>query len=179
MDFLNSILSAGRNLYGAYERNKDWVNPALSLGGDLLSNRADASHNDQYSEGLRNAIDYDYNNQRATYNAYVDYLNRSQAANDANAASASAAARANDAARRAAAQRAEAERRKFDKKQLGLFAPYVETGKRLLPQQERVYGGALNNLNLLNAYFSSPQFASQMNQSVPAYSLDVGLPGFK
>lgn len=54
--------------------------------------------------------------------------------------------------------------------------PYYESGLRLLPQKEAMYGAGMKNLGTLGGMMFSPQGLASAYQHTPAYAVKINLP---
>jgi hypothetical protein len=156
-DYIVPILSGIGSLWQAYNSNS-----GKSAGFDAMKANEDRRYADYLAE-------------RQYYDQYtMAQYEQEQAARAAGAA----AAAKNAAAKSAAEKKAFGSYKKDNRKIQKLWEPYAQTGQRLLPQMEQTYGNSLNNMNLLSAYMSSPQYQQSMNQSVPAYETNIPLPDY-
>lgn len=61
---------------------------------------------------------------------------------------------------------------------LARYKPFTDASLQILPQQVKTYEDAAKNISMLNAYLMTPQKLAQMDQSVPAYTIDIPLPDY-
>lgn len=158
----------------------DWIKPALQIGGGFFGawneqqNQQRASQ--QMLDAYQHAAQQNYQNQLAYMNWQTGEAEKQRQA--------AASARASN---RAAAMQNAANQQKALKRQMGVeqgffdqassyLQPYAQLGSQLLPQVGQTYGQGLTGTNLLAAYYNSPQAVAQMQQSVPAYSINIPRP---
>lgn len=61
---------------------------------------------------------------------------------------------------------------------LARYKPFTDASLQILPQQVKTFEDANKNISMLNAYLMTPQRLAQMDQSVPAYTIDIPLPDY-
>lgn len=152
----------------------DFIKPVASVVGGLWDGYQQHSTGSDFADALRAQEDRRYADAKQYYDAYTNWLGQSQAAAGSAAAANAAAAAATDANRRAALKRA----MKFQKKQYnqaqGMYQPYADVGRRLLPQAEQTYGNSLGGMNLLFGYLNSPGQLAKLNQAAPVTATNIG-----
>lgn len=144
------------------------------LGGAYMNNR----NQDAYLDSLRNAEQRNYDESKAYYDAYTNYLGQKNAAGAASRASSASAARANQAAGMAAGKKALKQEKKGFKQLKDIWSPYMETGKQILPMMANNYGMGSGNLSRMNEVFKGTDFQNKLKQSIPSYQVDVPIPDF-
>ena len=61
---------------------------------------------------------------------------------------------------------------------LAMYAPFVDSAKRLLPKQEEAYTKGLGGLSEIAKYMLTPESFALTNQSTPAYKVPLKLPDY-
>ena len=165
--------------------NFDWLGPTLDFAGNAFGSYNRGQTRGDYWDALEQQRQQEHADGQKTYNAYLDWLQQSRAASDANRAAGSraAAARAAGAAqternRQRAASKAFKIRDKTFEEQLGLYKPYSDTGQRLLPQMEGATSKGIANLNMLSDYLNKPEQLQKLNQTKSANSVNLKLPKY-
>lgn len=155
--------------------NSSWLKPVTNLVGNIGGSMQQSSNQSAYLDSLRAAEQRNYDDAKAMY----EWQNQNAAANAASSAarsaSAAAAANANEAQRVKAAKKGQKLEKKAFEEIKGIYKPYVETGARTLPIMEGLYGQGAGNASLLNAFMTDPK---RMNNSKPAYEIDVPVPSW-
>lgn len=168
-----------------FSNNADWLAPVLDFIGGTAGSYIRGDTRGDYFDILNNQRQTEYDDGKRTYDAYLDYLGRSNAAAAANRAASSRNANARAAAaaqternRQRAASKAFKIRDKVFEEQAGLFKPYQEAGLRLLPQVEGAYSTGLKNIGMLSDYLNQPDQIKKLSQSKPATSVNLKLPTY-
>lgn len=158
---------------GGFIKDNPLIKPLVNLGSNIFGASQNSRNQDAYLDSLRQAEQQNYDQAKATNEAYMNWLGESQAASNASRAASAAAARQNEANRVRAAKKGMKKEQKAFNEIKGLFKPYADTGAELLPIMSNTYKQGANNLSMLNAFMTDP---SKMNQSVPAWQTGVPLP---
>lgn len=158
---------------GDFIKDNPILKPILNLGSNIYGSSQNSSNQDAYLNSLRQAEQNNYDQAKATNDAYQTWLGQSQAAGNASRAASASAAAANEKNRVGAAKKGMKLEKKAYKEIKGLFKPYADTGAELLPVMTGSYKKGVDNLTMLNAFMTDPQ---KMNQSVPAWETGVPLP---
>lgn len=157
-----------------FSRNEGWLKPVTGaiLGG--INNSNQSSARGDVASLLRGQIDRGYQNDRATYDAYVAHQQQANAAR----ASAAAAAAANARARQQAQQRANRIQQKGIKEMMKMYEPHRSSFERLFPQMTQTYSNSMGGINSLLAALQTPEALARLNQSVSAHQTDIPLPEY-
>lgn len=156
----------------------DWLGDVLGGVGELFGTYNKDSARDRVSDAARDAETQNYQDYLAQDQYYRQYAMDDYNAQLAAQAASSAASRTNSA-RKLAAQKAGFDAwKKQNKKQRKLWRPYAQTGRRIIPQMEQLYGNAARGMNLLSGYMNTPEFYQQMNQGTPASQVEIPLPDY-
>lgn len=170
------MLSGASGIGSLVSDNASWLKPVLGAGLDLYGNSQQRNAAQREVQAMRNAETQNYNDQKATYDAYVNYLGQSQAASAANAAARQAAAAANEKARREALTKVMANEKSNFKTTQGFLMPYYQAGKDMLPLRTQTYSAGLQGLNNLFGYLTSPDQMQKWNASKPAFQVNIPTP---
>lgn len=166
----------------------DWgsiIQDILDVGGNLLNNANKSRGRDKFQQGIRDAIEYDYNQQR-DYNDAVNRYNQEYSQYEAGqsaAANAAANARyaasaATEANRQAAAKKAQKTMDKTYAQTMGMYLPYKQVADATLPKMSGAYNQSLENMAQLAGMIFTPEGIKKMNQSVPATSVKMPPPRY-
>lgn len=176
MDFLDSLGGLFDGASDWFGRNKKWLEPVVSTGFNLYTNSRQNNASKGYADLLARAQQEDYNNQKANYDAYTQWLQQSNANDAANRAASNARAAANEKARLAGVAKAKDQLGKTYKKMSPYIDPYADMGLRVRPEIENTYMGALKALSNLTQQNMTPEAMKQWNQSKPAWEINAPLP---
>lgn len=154
-DYLPEILLGGSALYGAYESDKN---------------------RDRYVDQARANEDRNYADSKANYDAYLSYLNGVGGGVAANNAAYAGAHAKQEQGRLGALGKGIKKYEKAHKQGMGMLRPYVQAGHMLLPKATKTYGNALDTMNLMNAYLSSPE--KMVPKGGPAYQVNIPIPDY-
>lgn len=158
--------------------NKGWLEPVVNLGLGAYQTATQNQSRDDLSSMLRERERANYDQQKANYDAYVNWAQGAYGANQAASASRAAAAQRTEAARQQAMKKGmKAQGKKYDEA-MGYMQPWRESATRLLPQAEATYSNSLGGINGLQALLQSPAFMNRMSASTPAYAVNLGLPDY-
>lgn len=158
--------------------NKDWLKPVVSTGLGAYQAANENGTRSDYADMLRAAEQRNYDDSKDAYDSYNSWAQQNAAASAGAANARAAAARATEAARQGALKKAMKTEKKYYDTAQGYLAPWRESAARLLPQAEATYSGSLSGMNNLMQMLQSPEAMAKMNASVPAYSVNLGLPDY-
>lgn len=167
-----SIFSSIGDFIGS---NSNWLKPVLNLGSNILGQSQRKSNMDDYLDSLRAAEQRNYDQAKLEHDAYADWAEGAAAARNAAAASSASAARANEASRVNAAKKGLKTEKKAFQTIKGIYEPFANTSKELLPVMTGAYRQGVDNLSMLNAFMTNP---AKMNNSIPAYAINAPLPEY-
>ena len=152
--------------------NSSWLKPLAQVGMTAYNTHEKNQQAQGYINFLRDQENQNYQNYTNNRDAYLQWYQQ----NHAGGGGRGRGGGSNNAAALAAQKKAmEREQQGFADARKTL-QPWYDVGVRLLPNQAETYGNSLNALNMLYAYQTTPQMVSQMNQSRPAWQVDVPLP---
>ena len=138
----------------------DFIKPVLDIGGGLFDAYNQEEARDNYDQILHDREQANYDQSKATYDAYLAYqANKAANSGGGGSSGGSSAPRGTGRGGRIG--------NKFLRQQ-------VKVGKKLLKPQAKTYRKALENMNMMSAYLNSPQSMALMNQSIPATDVNLG-----
>lgn len=164
--------------FSGFFKDNSWLGDVIGGIGDLYGSYNRDSARSRAMDAARNAEQYNYDNYLAEDQYYRQYATDDYNARVAAAAASAAAAATNAANKMKAQKRGFGAFKKQNKKQQALWQPYAQSGARILPQMEQLYGNAARGMNLLSGYMNTPEFYQQMNQQTPASQVEIPLPDY-
>lgn len=163
---------------GFLSNNKGIINSVATLGSGFYNNT-------QKDNSRQDYINYLKQQEQANYDNFVANANAANANSAANARASAANANARNAAAAATEKNAQAAAAKANKASqkgyaaaLGLFAPYIEAGKKIVPAKTETYLDSLKRMSMLGQYLDSPEQKANANASIPSWEVPVQLPDY-
>lgn len=154
MEWLDSILNAGKEAFGWLDDHSDSIGKVFDTGRKIY-NAYDASSTRQQSRSDIASVYQKLMDQEMAYaNDYRAWQEGQLAAQNANAAARASAAAATDRNRQAAAKKALAVQKKMLKQLQEGYAPYVEASRAITPKATQNYMQYLDSTSLLNQYLT-------------------------
>lgn len=161
-----------------FSDNSSWLKPVAQAGLDIYKQYQKQEANDKIADIYRQREQNNYNNYMADVAAYNQQVAQQQAAANAARASAQAARAATEANRQAAAKKANDVVQKNYKQMIKLMKPYqVATSSLIDPAQKNMTGG-FDTMSKLNAILMGADNMALLNNSGPAYAIDIPLPDY-
>lgn len=155
--------------------NKDLVGAIGDIGLGVLQDSRQRSSGSNIADYYSAAAQQDYANQKAQYDAYVDYMNKANAYRAQASAAANAAAAATDRNRKKAAKRAQKIFSKGVKASQGVYEPYMQAGAAALPAMTSSYSNSMGAYNSLLGQFMTPQHTASLF-SLPKSIFEMSIP---
>lgn len=160
---------------GSFITKNPIIEPLVNLGTNIYGASQNSSNQQNYLDSLKTAEQNNYDQAKATNDAYMQWLGESQAAGNASRAANAGAAAANEKNRVAAAKKGMKTQTKAFDEIKGIYKPYVDTAAAILPEMSGAYKQGVDNLSMLNAFMTDPK---KLDQSVPAWQTGVPLPSW-
>lgn len=142
------------------KENSFW-GPLIAGGLDIVGNLFESGNKgdarDAYTQILMDREQRNYDQKKAEYDAYLQYLQgrAGEGGGSGGGGGGGGGGRGGGIGR-------------------GMLQAYARQGKRLIKPQARTYRNALNTMNMLNAYLTSPASMQLMNPSTPATQVNLG-----
>lgn len=154
------------------------VKDVLGSAGALFNAYNESSHNNDYLDALRGAAQYDYDNQKANRDAYIAYLQQSNAAANSAAAARSSAARQNAANQLKALKKSAANLKTGYAKAIGMLDPYVQAGAQSAPIMSALYGKLLGNFDQVAGQVFNPQALANLAAPKSTFAQNIPIPDY-
>lgn len=159
----DTLGSWGNSLSDWGKSNSGWLGPAFVLGGSIYNWNQKKNEQDAYKSWLNKQNKQSYLNNVALQNYYNQMLGEQAAGAEEAMGTIEEAMGSSDA---------------MMQEILAMYAPYLESAKRLLPYQEAAGKSGLEGLSALYAKINTPEALASMLQQPNVNNQKVLLPSY-